>query len=105
MLVMTQMISQRKCHLIGLDNENINTFVSEIKYFLENERIPTDYVVNVYKDAVTCCGYFPIGVTVEIEGPEKDRIRDLDLRIYAKIIEICERKSIEHHECTPLEII
>jgi len=99
---MTQ-ISHRGCHLVGVKNEDLNRFVEEIKTFLEKERIPEDYVVNVYKDAVVCCGYFPIGVAIEIEGPKKQPIEDLDLMIYSKIIEICEREGIEYHECKPLE--
>ncbi len=97
--------SHRECHLIGVKNEDLNRFVEEVKTYLEEGKIPEDYVINVYKDAVACCGYFPIGVTVEIQGPEKQSIEDLDLKMYSKIIEICEREGIEHHECEPLEII
>jgi len=86
-------------------DEDLNKFVEEMKTFLEEEKVPEDYVINVYKDWVACCGYFPIGVVVEIQGPKKQPIEDLDLMIYAKIIEICERKSIEYHECRPLEVL
>jgi len=98
------LISHRECHLIGVKNEDLNRFVEEIKTFLEEGKIPEGYVINVYKDAVACCGYLPIGVTVETEGPKKQPIEDLDLKIYSKIIEICEREDIEYHECTPLEV-
>ncbi len=98
------LISQRECHLIGVKNEDLNRFVEEIKTFLEKEKIPEDYAINVYKDSVACCGYFPIGVSVEIEGPQEQPIEDLDFMIYSKIIEICEREDIEYHECEPLEI-
>lgn len=99
------LISQRSCHLIGLENDEINWFVKQVKTFLEQERIPEEYAVNVYKDAVACCGFFPIGVAVEIQGPKEQIIKDLDFMIYSKIIEICEREGIETHECDPLEII
>lgn len=46
-----------------------------------------------------------MGVAIEIEGPNKQPIEDLDLKIYAKIIEICERENIEYHECKPLSVI
>ncbi len=101
----TSLISHRACHLAGTKNEDINRFVEEIKFFLEEAKIPENYTVDVYKDQVTCCGVFPIGVAIEIEGPKKQAIEDLDLKIYAKIIEICEREGIEHHECEPLEIL
>jgi hypothetical protein len=99
------LISHRECHLVGVKNEDLNRYVEEIKTYLEKGKIPEDYVINVYKDAVACCGYFPIGVFVEIQGPKKQPIKDLDLKIYAKIIEICEREGIEHHEVKPLEIL
>jgi len=66
----------------------LNRFVEEIKTYLEEGKIPEGYVIKVYKDAVACCGYFPIGMFVEIEGPKKQPIEDLDLKMYAKIIEI-----------------
>ena len=101
------LISRRECHLIESKDEDLNRFVEEIKSFLveQAKRIPDDYAVNVYKNAVACCGYFPIGITVEIKGPKNEPIKELDLMIYSKIIEICEREGVEHHECGPLEII
>ncbi len=99
------LISHRECHIVGIRNDDLNRFVEEVKTFLKKERIPEDYAINVYKDAVACCGYFPIGVSVEVEGPEKQPIEGLDLMIYAKIIEVCEREGFEHHECKPLEVL
>jgi len=99
------LISHRECHLIGVKSEDLNRFVEEIKIFLKEKKIPEDYVINVYKDAVACCGYYPIGVAVEIQGPKRQPIDDLDLQIYSKIIEICEREGIEYHECKPLEVL
>jgi hypothetical protein len=105
MLKRMAIISQRECHLINVKNEDLNRFVAEIKTFLESEKIPENYIINVYKDAVACCGYFPLGVSVEIMGPKTQPIEDLDLKIYSKIIEICERERVEYHECTPLETL
>lgn len=101
------LISRRECHLIEAKNEDLNRFVEEIKSFLVEQvgKIPKEYVVDVYKNAVACCGYFPIGVTVEIKAPKSEPIKELDLMIYSKIIDICEREGIEHHECGSLEII
>ncbi|MBS7620748.1 hypothetical protein KEJ32_01275 [Candidatus Bathyarchaeota archaeon] len=90
---------------MGVKNEDLNKIVDEIRTFLKKEKIPEEYVINIYKDYVACCGYFPTGVVIEIEGPEEQPIKDLDLKIYAKIIEICERENIEYHECKPLSII
>ena len=99
------MISHRACHLVGVNDEDLNRFVEEIKSFLAEEKIPETYTVNVYKDQVTCCGYLPIGVAVEIQGPKNQIIKNFDKKIYAKIIEICEREGIESHECNPLDVL
>ncbi len=99
------LISHRECHLYGVKDETLNKFVNELRSCLEQEKISKDYVVNVYKDTVTCCGHFAIGVAVEITGPKRQTIRNLDLKIYSKIIEICERENFEHHELQPLEVL
>lgn len=98
-------ISHRACHLVGSSNEDINKFVAEMQNFLNEKKVPEDYAINVYKDAVACCGYMPMGVTVEITGPKDQQIQNLDSMIYSKIIELCEREKIEHHECSPLETL
>ncbi len=98
------LISQRSCHLPNVKNEDLNRIVEEIKSFAE-ATIPEACTVNVYKDQVTCCGYLPIGVAIEIQGPKKQIIKDFDEKIYGKIIEICEREGIESHEFTPLGIL
>lgn len=99
------MISHRECHLLEIKSEDLGRFIEEIKTFLKEEKIPETYTVNIYKDQVTCCGHIPIGIAVEIEGPKEQPIKDLDKKIYAKIIEICEREGIDSHECKPLEVL
>jgi hypothetical protein len=86
-------------------DEDLNRLIEEIKSFLVEEKIPETYTVNVYKDQVTCCGYMPIGVAVEIEGPKEQPIKNLDEKILGKIKEICGRERIEYHECSPVEIL
>lgn len=99
------MISHRACHIVGMNDEDLNRFVEEIQSFLAEARIPETYTVNVYKDQVTCCGHMPIGVAVEIQGPKEQPIRNLDIKIYGKIKEICGRERIKYHECSPLEML
>ncbi len=98
-------ISHRVCHIAGVKDEDLNRIVEEIKSFLAETGIPETCKVNVYKDQVTCCGHFPIGVAVEIEGPKEQPIKNLDEKILGKIKEICGREHIKHHECLPIEIL
>lgn len=104
MIIMSQ-VSRRECLITGLKSEEIDLVVNDLKAFLKEERLPEGYAASVYKDSVSCCGIFPLGIAIEIEGPEKHEIENLDKRLYAKILEICERRGIEHHKCEPVKII
>jgi hypothetical protein len=88
-----------------LKSEEIDLVVNDLKAFLKEEGLPEGYAINVYKDSVACCGIFPLGIVVEIEGLEEQVIEYLDRRLYAKIIEICEQRGIEHHKSEPIEIV
>lgn len=99
------LITHRSCHIIGVNDEKLNRFVDEIKTFLAETGIPKTYRINVYKDQVTCCGHFPIGVAFEIEGPKMRPIKDIDGKIMRKIEEICGREHVEYHECSNLDAL
>jgi len=98
-------ISRRECLVAGLKNEEIDFLVQELRAFLKEEKVAEGYSVNIYKDFVGCCGAAPLGVCIEIEGSDEKIIEDLDQRVYAKIIEICERKGIDYHKCYPVTIV
>ena len=61
-------------------------------------------MINVYKDWASCCGYMPLGVSIKIQAPRKQGIEDLDTRVCAKIMEICEREGIKYYKCELMEI-
>ncbi len=98
------LISHRACY-IGARNEDLDKIVQELKTFLAEAGIPETYSVNVYKDQVTCCGHFPFGIAIEIQGPKEQPIKSLDEKIVGKIKEICGREHVKDHECTPIEIL
>lgn len=98
-------ISRRECLIIGLKSEEIDLVVDDLKAFLKEEKFPEGYTISVYKDYVACCGTFPLGIAIEIEGIDENVIENLDRRLYAKIIEICEHRGIEHHKCEPVKIV
>ncbi|MEM4474392.1 MAG: hypothetical protein QXY75_05400 [Candidatus Bathyarchaeia archaeon] len=98
-------VSRRECLITGLKSEEIELVVDDLKAFLVEERLPEGYIVNVYKDFVSCCGVLPLGIVVEIEGEDERIIEDLDRRLYAKIIEIFERRGIDSHKCEPMKIV
>ena len=85
------LISRREYHIIGVTNNDLNRYVTEIKTYFKERKNPEDYIIKVYKDAVACGGYYPLGFFVEIEGPEKQPIEDIDLRAFAKMMDIFQR--------------
>lgn len=87
--------SRRDFPLIGLKSEDIDQLVEEIKACLAREETPEGQRVKVYKYSVSCCAFVPMGISVEIEGCNEQVVRDLDIRIYTKVMEIFEKKGMK----------
>ncbi len=98
------MFIRREFHL-DMKYEELDEFFKEVKSSIANENIPKDYTVSVHKDQVVCCGIFPIGVAIEIEGLEDKLLKELDIMTYSKIIEFCEKRDVEYHEAQPLDVL
>lgn len=98
-------ISRRELLITGLNSEQIDVLIDGLKNFLKEETLPDGYIVNVHREDVACCGVFPLGVTIEIEGVDEHVIEHLDRKLCAKIIEICEQRGIEHHKCEPIRMV
>jgi len=47
---------------------------------------------------------FPGNIIIEVTGPNEEKIKALDLKAVSKILEICEKGSIDYHVFGPLEI-
>ncbi|MBS7659775.1 MAG: hypothetical protein QXY73_04230 [Candidatus Bathyarchaeia archaeon] len=97
-------VSRRELLITGLNSEQIDVLIDGLRNFLKEEAPPDGYVINVHKEAIACCGVFPVGVAIEIEGIDEHVIEHLDQKLCAKVIEICEQKGIEHHKCEPIRI-
>lgn len=98
-------IGRREFSLLDLTYDQLDSFVKEVNSFSANAALLEDYKITVNKDQVVCCGIMPIGISIDIEGPLKSGIKDLDVMMYAKILEICERDNISFHDSMPLNII
>lgn len=95
-------IGFRECHFIKVSN--IDTFIDELKSQTENFNIPKDYDLRIYKGVYGCCGSSNKNVIVEIIGPDEKEIKDIDLKVMSKIMDICQQKGLEYHACEPMEI-
>lgn len=104
------LISRKICHLTGIDSENLDGIVTELKTFIEGQELPQDCIVDVYKDMTSCCGYFAMGVAVEIQAPGRMSLDKLNLKLTKKFREIIGKHNIDDHcdsdftSCDPVEI-
>jgi hypothetical protein len=99
------LVSRREFHLGDFNYDQITDFVNKLRDYLSTMQIPSRYSINIEKDIVACCGIFPLGAIIDIEGDNELIIRDLDFQLYAKMIELCEHDDINIHETQPLEIL
>ena len=85
----------------------IDFLVDKIKHSVKESGIPEGYDVRVYKNVHTCCGVGGVGIIIEIVGPEEDKIKAIDLRAVARILEFCEREGYEvgHHTVGQLDML
>ena len=97
-------VSLRECYFIKGSGANIDYLVEKVKSAIAEEGVPPKYHINVYKNIYACCGVSGTGLIIEIRGPQEEKIRSIDLKAVAKILEICEKEKIEHHSFEPLDI-
>jgi hypothetical protein len=95
-------IGFRECHFIKVSD--IDAFIEELKTKTEHLNIPKDYDLRIYKSVYGCCGTSNKNVIVEIIGPDEKEIKDIDLKVMSKLIDICQQKGLEYHACEPMEI-
>ncbi|MGA3192282.1 MAG: hypothetical protein ABSD73_07180 [Candidatus Bathyarchaeia archaeon] len=104
-------MSKISCREIYFVNANhpyqIDFLVNEIKKSVKEIGVPKDYDIRVYKNVHTCCGVAGVGIIIEIVGPEEERIKAIDLRAVARILEFCEKEGYEvgHHTVGQLDVM
>lgn len=99
------MLNRRECLMMSVRDKDLDAIIDEITTSLRETKIPEGYMVKVYKDTAACCAPIPVGIIVEIEGLEEKTIKELDLKIHAKIVEICEKIGIEYPEHKQFNIV
>lgn len=104
-------MSKISCREIYFVNANhpykIDFLVNEIKKSVKEIGVPKHYDIRVYKNVHTCCGVAGVGIIIEIVGPEEERIKAIDLRAVARILEFCEKEGYEvgHHTVGQLDVL
>jgi hypothetical protein len=98
------LIGRREFHTMDLTYDELDDLFKEVKSFTSKKEVLEVSKIDVYKDQIACCGIFPLGIIVEIECHNEKTIHALDLMMYSKIIEICERENIDY-QSQPLRIL
>jgi hypothetical protein len=85
----------------------IDFLIDKIKEVVKEMGIPPEYDIRVYKNVYACCGTGGLGVVIEVVGPEEEKIRAIDLRAVAKILEFCEKEGYEmgHHTFESYDVV
>jgi len=98
------MIGRRECYLIRINSQNVERLAEQVNSALVEVGVPDECSVKVYKNFFTCCGFSPGNIIIEVTGPDEEKIKAIDLKAVSKILEICEKGSINYHVFGPLEI-
>jgi len=89
-------LGRREYYLFNISDKNFESLIDVIKSTVTP---PRKYSVDVYP------GKYGLNIIVEISGPDEEKIKKIDLEISAKVLEICEKRSIGVHVMESLEII
>jgi len=100
-------IGRRECHLTGVSFQGVESLVDAINAVLKETISCPECSINVSKNLLADCGVplNNLGVLIEVEGPNEEIIRAIDLRAVSKVLEICEKRGITNHTLGPLEIV
>jgi hypothetical protein len=91
----------------ALQSRQIDFLIDKAKEVVKEMGLPPEYDVRIYKNVYSCCGTGGLGIIIEVVGPEEEKIRAIDLRAVAKILEICEKEGFDvgHHSMGQYESI
>lgn len=89
-------LGRREYFLFHISDKNIESLIDEIIYSISPSN---KYDLSVYP------GKYGVNVVVEIVGANTETIKDADLKVSSKVLEICEKRGIECHVMQRSEII
>ena len=89
-------LGRRELFFFRITDRNIESLTDIIK---STVTLPSEYTLDVY------LGKYGINTIIEVSGPDEERIRQIDFKLSAKVLEICEKRNIRVHLIEPMEII
>lgn len=96
----------RETHFIDASNPGqVDFLIEKIKETVEKMKLSPDYDVRIYRNVYSCCGIGGLGLIIEVAGPEEEKMKEIDKKTVATIMEYCERyaskldHNMEKFEC------
>lgn len=89
-------LGRRELFFFNITDRNIESLIDVVKSTMTS---PHEYTLDVYP------GKYGLNAILEVSGPDEERIKQIDLELSAKVLEICEKRNIGVHLIERLEII
>ena len=87
-------LGRREIFFFNITDTNIASIIDVIKSTLSI----SNHKLNVYS------GEYGVNMVIELSGMDEERIKQIDFELSAKILEICEKRTIGVHLMQPIEI-
>ena len=87
-------MGRQEIFFFNITDRNIESIIDVIKSTMTSH----EYTLDVYP------GEYGVNVVIEVSGPDEERIKQIDIVLSAKVLEICEKRNIGVHLIQPIEI-
>jgi len=82
----------------------VSQVAEELRESLEARPLLQECEISVYHGIQSCCGVVPTDLCIQIRGREALGIKDTDIAIFSRILQICEEMGVTK-KCEQLMII
>jgi len=89
------MITCREIHFTQCSHpRQVDELINSVKQIIEEMNLPATYNVKVFKNVFSCCGTGGLDLILEVVGPDKETLKDIDLKATSRVLEYCEKQGI-----------
>jgi hypothetical protein len=85
----------------------LDFLMDKIRAIAKEAEVPSEYELKVYKNVISCCGVGGASIIVEIKGPSKVKLEEIDLKVVSKVVEFCEKEglNIGYHRIEKRDVV
>ena len=90
------MITCREIHFMECSHPSqVDALIDSLRRIIEGMKLPATYNVKIFKNVFSCCGTGGLDVILEVEGPDKKKLKAIDLKAMSKVLEYCEKQGVD----------